>query len=166
MIDIIQDLVQHKAYANAALLRAICEHKVARGDEELRKLLHHIILANRFWFSLTLGRSFAAELESKVPGSLESDRYIEKLMLRNWTGSRRLQRVSWNADWNHPSFRGKSFSVAQGIMQVCMHSQGHRSQCASRLRGLGGTPPTLDSILWLRQRPFPIGSNWSGFGEM
>jgi uncharacterized damage-inducible protein DinB len=41
------------------------------------------------------------------------------------------------------------------MMQVVMHSQGHRSQCATRLRQLGGTPPAMDFVLWLKERPEP-----------
>jgi uncharacterized damage-inducible protein DinB len=43
-------------------------------------------------------------------------------------------------------------------MQVVMHSQSHRGQCASRLRAAGGQPPTLDFIVWLKDRPAPV---WS-----
>jgi uncharacterized damage-inducible protein DinB len=39
-----------------------------------------------------------------------------------------------------------------------MHSHGHRAQCATRLRLLGGTPPAMDFILWLKDRPVP---DWS-----
>jgi hypothetical protein len=45
--------------------------------------------------------------------------------------------------------------VAQAYMQVCMHSHGHRSQCATRLRALGGEPPVTDFIVWLNERPAP-----------
>ena len=39
------------------------------------------------------------------------------------------------------------------MMQVAMHSLGHRAQCATRLRALGGNPPNTDFILWLKERP-------------
>ena len=48
---------------------------------------------------------------------------------------------------------GGSCSIAQAYLQVCLHSQGHRSQCASRLRALGGQPPVTDFIVWLTDRP-------------
>ncbi|HEY6252614.1 MAG TPA: DinB family protein, partial [Candidatus Angelobacter sp.] len=51
---------------------------------------------------------------------------------------------------------GHSFSVAEGMMQVCMHTHGHRAQCATRLRLLGGTPPATDFILWLKERPVAV----------
>ena len=46
-----------------------------------------------------------------------------------------------------------SFSVAQALMQVCLHSHGHRAQCSMRLRLLGGTPPAMDFVHWLGERP-------------
>src|SRR5215469_18114688 len=58
MLPMIRDLVQHKWHANAALLKAIRQHDKAAQDEELRKLLHHILLANRFWLMLSLGWQF------------------------------------------------------------------------------------------------------------
>jgi uncharacterized damage-inducible protein DinB len=41
------------------------------------------------------------------------------------------------------------------LLQVCLHSQGHRAQAAKLLRALGGTPPMLDFILWRVDRPAP-----------
>ena len=38
------------------------------------------------------------------------------------------------------------------LMQLVMHSQHHRAQCAMRLRALGGSPSTTDYIIWVRQR--------------
>jgi hypothetical protein len=48
---------------------------------------------------------------------------------------------------------GGQCSVAQAFVQVCMHSHGHRAQCAKLLRRHGGAPPTTDFILWLASRP-------------
>jgi uncharacterized damage-inducible protein DinB len=156
MIDLLQDLVRHKGYANAALLNAIRRHEPAAQNPELRKLLHHTILANRFWFSLILGRPFSRDEESRIPESLEeiTTRYREThgeelewvSQLREPDLARRLETSS---------LPGHQFSVAQVTMQVCMHSHGHRAQCASRLRLLGGTPPVLDFVHWLKARPAP-----------
>jgi len=33
-----------------------------------------------------------------------------------------------------PFMPGRKFSLAQAVIQVCLHSQGHRAQCAGRLR--------------------------------
>ena len=47
---------------------------------------------------------------------------------------------------------GIDVSVRQALLQICMHTQGHRSQCATRLRALGGTPPGMDYVLWIREQ--------------
>jgi uncharacterized damage-inducible protein DinB len=159
MISMLQDLVRHKGYANASLLRAIRQHGTAAHDLDLRNLLHHIILANRYWLFLSLGLPFAAEEESRVPESLEAiaTQYRET----------HLQELEWVSQIREPDLArmlespfipGYSFSVSQALMQVCMHSHGHRAQCAARLRLLGGTPPALDFILWLKERP---ATNWN-----
>jgi uncharacterized damage-inducible protein DinB len=156
MIDLLHDLIRHKAYANAALLKAIRRHEPAAQDPELRRLLHHIILADRFWLLLTLGHPFLQEEESPVPESLEAiaARYRETHTqeLEWWSGLRE----SDLARTLETSFiPGHRYSIAQAAMQVCMHSHGHRAQCAARLRLLGGTPPAMDFVLWLKERPAP-----------
>ena len=156
MLTMLQDLVQHKGFADAALLRAIREHDKAAQDQDLRRLLHHSLLANRFWLMLSRNLLFALDEESKIPESLEelANKYRE-------THTAELEWVSCigEADLTRkletPFLPGCTFSIAQGLMQVCMHSHGHRSQCATRLRLVGGTPPVLDFIVWLKERPAP-----------
>ena len=49
-------------------------------------------------------------------------------------------------------------SVREGLTQVAMHSHYHRGQNATRLRELGGNPPGIDLITWIRkERP---AANW------
>ena len=64
---IVEDLVRHKWYANGAYLSAVYRHEIARHDEELRKLFLHILVANRFWLFLTLGKEFDRERECAFP---------------------------------------------------------------------------------------------------
>ena len=42
-------------------------------------------------------------------------------------------------------------TVRHALMQAAMHSHYHRGQNATRLRELGGTPPTTDFIVWLHK---------------
>jgi len=154
MLGMLRDLVQHKAWASGALFAAIRKSDTASGDDALRALLHHIILANRFWLFSCLDRPIAVEEESRVPGSLPgvADLFRTTHELEaDWIAhagesdlARRLE---------GPLIPGGSCSVAQAYLQVCLHSQGHRSQCASRLRALGGEPPVTDFIVWLMDRP-------------
>jgi len=72
MLAMLQDLVHHKNYANSALLNAIAENEQASADTELRHLLHHILLANRFWVALSARQPFDLDNESRVPESLQA----------------------------------------------------------------------------------------------
>jgi uncharacterized damage-inducible protein DinB len=156
MIVMLNDLIHHKGYANASLVKAIRRHETAAQDEELRKTLHHIILANRFWLLLILGLPFTIEEESRIPESINAvaDQYRE-------THEREIEWLSQVSEpeltrlLETPFIPGQSYSVAQALMQVCMHSHGHRAQCSSRLRMLGGTPPNMDFVLWLKERSAP-----------
>jgi uncharacterized damage-inducible protein DinB len=158
MLAMIDDLVRHKWYADASLLRAIEGHDMAAQDQQLQTLLHHIILANRFWLMQFLQKPFAHEEEARVPETLSQivalyrKTHAEELAWLSRLSETDLERILQT-----PFHGGQAFTVAQAVMQVCMHSHGHRAQCATRLRLLGGVPPALDFVLWLRDRPSP---NW------
>ena len=156
MRDMLRDLVAHKGHADAALLNAIRSHASAVADPELLDLLHHVLLANRFWLLTLLGRPFAFEEESRVSSS------FDELMQRY--GSTHAEESAWLAQATdmdlqgtveNPQIPGGGCSVAQALMQVCLHSQGHRAQCAKLLRRDGGVPPRTDFILWLTHRARP-----------
>ncbi|MEP7118173.1 MAG: hypothetical protein ABI880_11365, partial [Acidobacteriota bacterium] len=55
-----------------------------------------------------------------------------------------------------PLIPGGRCSVAQALMQVCLHSHGHRAQCAKLLRRHGGAPPATEFIAWLASRPAAV----------
>ncbi len=65
----IDDLVRHKWHSNAAPLSAIGQNAAAANDEELRKLLHHILIANRYWLSRMRDIEFFREAESRISES-------------------------------------------------------------------------------------------------
>ena len=156
MLAMIHDLVGHKWHANAALLGAILPDNPAAQDEELRRLFHHILIANRYWLFLILGKEFIRDEEARIPGTMQEliEQYKETEILEMaWLSH--CSESNLDRAVQTPFLAGQSFSVAQAVMQVCMHSLGHRAQCAARLRSLGGTPPTTDFILWLKDRPAP-----------
>ena len=156
MLAMLRDLFQHQAYADAALLTAIMKHEPAAADQELRVLLHHILIAHRFWIHLSQGLPFSADDEAEVPDSLEPlfalyrDTHVLEQAWLERLDERDLARTVESA-----YLPGRRVSVSEALMQVCLHSQGHRSQCAARLRLLGGAPPPVDFILWLKDRPAP-----------
>ncbi|MFL6689200.1 MAG: DinB family protein, partial [Alphaproteobacteria bacterium] len=67
----------------------------------------------------------------------------------------RLQEADLNRVLETDRLPGYQLSVSQIAMQVCLHSHGHRAQCTTRLRLLGGTPPVMDFVHWLKARSAP-----------
>lgn len=154
MLEMLRDLIAHKGHANAAVLTAIRQNDAAASDPELRELLHHILIANRFWLLSVLGLPFVFDDESRAPTSLDAliQRYRstheqESVWLSAATDAD-LARVLEN-----PLIPGSRCSVFQAFIQVCLHSHGHRAQCAKLFRRHGGVPPANDFILWLTSRP-------------
>ncbi|HMG86370.1 MAG TPA: DinB family protein [Terracidiphilus sp.] len=154
MLSMIQELIRHKWWANANLLHAIEQHPAAAEDEELSKMLHHILVANRFWLLTILEHSFVRENEMKTPENLADiiDRFSETQRLESeWLSHANESDLERTLE-TRTSQLGINVSVRQAILQICLHTQGHRSQCATRLRALGGTPPGMDYVLWIREQ--------------
>ncbi len=153
MLEMLRDLAAHKDHANATLLTSIRLHDAAAVDKELRDLLHHIILANRFWVLTCSGQPFNLREEMRAPESLDEligiYRRTQELEAP-WIAQ--LTPAELSRELNNPIIAGTTCSVAQAMVQVCMHSLGHRAQCAKMLRRLGGEPPMTDFILWLTHR--------------
>ena len=154
MLEMLRDLVAHKGHANAALLNAIRENGSAASDPEVWELLHHILLANRFWLLAVLGMPFVFADESRPSRSFDA--------LVHRYGSMQSQESAWletatEADLarmlENALVPNGACSVSQAFVQVCLHSHGHRAQCAKLLRRHGGVPPPADFILWLASRP-------------
>jgi uncharacterized damage-inducible protein DinB len=156
MLEMLRDLVCHNGYANAAMLSSIRGNHAAVEDIELAELLHHILLANRFWLLSVLGLPFDVERESLRSCSFD-------LLIQRY-GTTHEQQSAWLSTATEGDLvrvlesaliPGGRCSVAQAFIQVCLHSHGHRAQCAKLLRRHGGTPPATDFILWLASRSAP-----------
>ncbi len=158
------DLIAHKGHADAAMLRAIHQHPAAASDAGLRTLLHHMLVANRFWLLAILREPFAHDVETRVPDSLDT-------LIASFRTTHERE-VAWFAgvvdsrlaeSLEDPRIPGGHCLVSDALLQVCLHSQGHRSQAAKLLRALGGTPPMTDFILWRVDRPSPTWPDSAGF---
>jgi uncharacterized damage-inducible protein DinB len=154
-LSFIDQLIRHKCWANTNLLRSVEQQPPLDEDPELRKLLHHILVSNRYWVLLILGRTFNDEQEKRIPDS-------HSVLMTQFAETERLE-LDWldratseelDRQLQPRALPHTTISVAQAIIQVSLHSHGHRSQCASRLRALGGTPAPMDFVLWIKdQRP-------------
>lgn len=154
MVEMIRALYHHMAWADLQVLNAVHAHGAAAEDEELRRTLHHIVGVQRFFLSQFLKRGFDVESEMRVPATLDAleqrfrETHAEELAYIDSATADALATVIELAPL--PGFHP---TAGELMMQVVMHSQHHRGQCASRLRALGGAPPTVDFILWLKDRP-------------
>ena len=153
MRDLLRDLVAHKGHANRTMLEAIGNHEVARQDPEILALAHHILVANRFWYLMWVGEPFVAERELQPPESFDTlmrGYATLQALEESWIGT--LSEADVTRVIDTPHIPGGRCSVAEGLMQVCLHSHGHRAQIAKMFRALGGSPPMTDFILWVAQR--------------
>ena len=77
MLAMLRDLVAHKGHANAALLEAVRGNGAAPADRELWDLLHHVLIADRFWVLAILERPFVHDDEARPSESFDAlvDRY-------------------------------------------------------------------------------------------
>jgi uncharacterized damage-inducible protein DinB len=156
----VRDLCRHQAWADAEHWRAIAAFDKARDDEVIRKRLHHIHLVQHA-FQWSVGdrsapprittpddfASFDALREYARAYHARVEPYFESLTDERLSS---LIPIQWFQD---PPL---SITVAEALLQCVMHSQHHRGQNASRLRELGGEPPTTDYIVWLwKGRPAP-----------
>jgi uncharacterized damage-inducible protein DinB len=156
VLEVLRDLIAHKGYANAAMLAAIHGNGAAASDPDVRQLLQHILLANRFWLLTVLGLPFVLDEESRAPDSfadLVEQYHRTHAQESTWiAGATEAELARTLSD---PRIPGGACSVAEAMVQVCLHTQGHRAQCATRLRRLGGIPPTTDFIVWRTSRASP-----------
>lgn len=156
MVTAFRDLFRHQAWADAAMLDAVGRHDAAAGDEQLLDLLHHVLLAHRFWLHLCQGLPFDPAREAARPDSLEAIAALFRATQAQedeWLSA--IDDASLERLLETPHLPGRRIAIREALSQVVLHSQGHRSQCAARLRSLGGEPPATDFIIWANARPRP-----------
>ena len=156
MLTLLCDLVAHQGHANAAVLAAVQRSEAASADGELIDLLHHVLIANRFWIGVVRRVPFVVAHEANVPRAVGplldafQATHDEEL---TWTA------VATEADCmarlTDPLIPGGECSVGEALTQVCMHSHAHRAQIAKMLRRHGVVPPQTDFIFWLTERRPP-----------
>jgi uncharacterized damage-inducible protein DinB len=146
-------LFRHLAWADASLLTAVVAHPESLADERVQKLLRHILRVERVFYARFTGadadavRDIPAEFAPVVAlfRTAHTDLlgYVDRL-----TEAEAARTFPLPALEIHPT-------VAEGLVQVALHSQNHRGQCLLRLRENGAAPPNLDFIFWIKDRPSP-----------
>jgi uncharacterized damage-inducible protein DinB len=125
MLPLIAELVAYQAWADAKIVAAVKAHPPAVEDERIRVLLHHIVAVQRYFLQKPI-----------EDGPVPLFSAIESLFVET------AQYAAWLEGLN-----------PDHVLQAVLHSQHHRGQVSTRLRALGGAPPTVDYIIWKKGRP-------------
>jgi uncharacterized damage-inducible protein DinB len=149
----LDELFAHQEWADAEHWRAFEAHHVALEDKAIRERLLHIHMVQHafLWATSPQKSGFTRKELTDFPAMSDLKEYArhglaEFNALLNSTSPDRLEEVV-EVPWFKPPVK---ISMRQALTQAAMHSHYHRGQNATRLRELGGAPPTTDFIVWLR----------------
>lgn len=159
LVSYLQELFIHQEWADAEHWRAIEACPQALKDNALCERLVHIHLVQHafLWIAGPQTTQFSLKKPEDFPTTSDLKRYgqegnadLRKLLMS--LAPDRLEEVIV-VPWFKPPL---TISRRHALTQAAMHSHYHRGQNATRLRELGGIPPTTDFIVWLRDgKPFP-----------
>ncbi len=160
MDPLLSDLYGHQAWADAEHWKAFEAFPAVLEDAAIHARLHHIHHVQHAFLWVAAGgkEAFTRTKPEDFPtaGMLKAfgRDYHERVarFIADVSDERLHESVTipWFKD---PPL---SITVAQALAQCAMHSQHHRAQNATCLRGLGGTPPATDLIVWWwKGRPGP-----------
>ena len=158
MLDVLQELYRHQAWADAAHWRAVMASEAARGDADLKARLIHIHGVQQVW----LGRWQGVDLGFPRPedhGAIEDTLHFARACHAALAAFLSLQReADLPAPITYRNLAGETFTQPLGdlMLHLPLHSQYHRGQTAMRLRQLGAPAPGTDLVTWQRTgRPAP-----------
>ena len=151
MMELLEGLWAHLVWADDTLLSAVKGHAAAAADAQILKWLHHIYMVQNFFVSLCERRPFDMQ-QAPAETMAEMERRFQESHANGAALTARLDEAGLAATIEFPVQAWSHFhpTVQNALMQVIMHSEHHRAQVALRLRTLGGTPPAVDYILWVR----------------
>lgn len=154
MIGLLRDLLGHQEWADAVFFRTWGGSEV-RSDLELVTRTHHLLAVQGAFLGVLKGEEALPEAPPQVP--------FEGLLARCQRNhevfgalGRGLDEVALNRIVGVPWFSEPpcQVTVADALVQVCLHSQHHRGQNLSRLKALGAAVKNVDYIIWLwKQKP-------------
>jgi uncharacterized damage-inducible protein DinB len=161
MASYLDELFAHQVWADAEHWRAFEAHPPALEDKAIRERLAHIHLVQHAFLWITGPRTsqFTPKKLEDFPTMADLKKYAQE-------GNAELAAMVKAAapEWLEevigvPWFPSLKISRRHALTQAAMHSHYHRGQNATRLRELGGTPPTTDFIVWLMNGQPP--AQWS-----
>jgi uncharacterized damage-inducible protein DinB len=152
-VQYLEELYGHQEWADAEHWRAFQAHAASLADKAIRERLFHIHLVQHAFLWITGPRTsqFALKKLEDFRDAADLKHYAQQghtdlhELLKAATPDRLGEVIE--VPWFKPALK---ISRQHALTQAAMHSQYHRGQNATRLRELGGVPPTTDFIEWLR----------------
>jgi uncharacterized damage-inducible protein DinB len=146
------------AWADASVWRSVLAVPRAASDARIDHTLHHMHLVQHIFLQTWTGAAFSLRERSDfaTTGDLAAwGRAAHRGMLTFLQHARpedldRDFRIPWAVHFEQQSKRSAAaHTLGESVLQVVLHTQHHRGQVATRLREVGGEPPTVDFIVWL-----------------
>jgi uncharacterized damage-inducible protein DinB len=149
MLPLLRDLMAHAEWANAVFFGQWAKSP-ARDHQELRRRVKHVYDVQTAFHAMLCGKGPAWPADT-VPAfdELKAEAQAGHTAMRLFVTG--LEDADLARTINLPWFKNPScdVSVADGIVQVAMHSQHHRGQLMTRLKDFGGEPANVDYVIWL-----------------
>jgi uncharacterized damage-inducible protein DinB len=163
----LRDLARHMAWADETVWKSVLAAPQAESDTKIGHTLHHIHLVQHIFLQAWTKVPFAvreradfATLADVAQWGLEGRRAVVTFVEHAGEGELEQPfRMPWAAHFEqHTKQPAAVHTLGESALQVFLHTQHHRGQVCTRLREIGGAPPTVDFIVWLWQGRPPHGS--------
>lgn len=148
----LHELYSHQEWADAEHWRAFESYPSALADKAIRERLHHIHLVQHafLWIAGPRKSNPAFKKLEEFTGTAELKQYARQGLgdLNQLLTAMTPEQLEESIEV--PWFKPLRITRRQALMQAAMHSHYHRGQNATRLREIGGVPPAVDFIVWLK----------------
>lgn len=153
------DLMAHMEWADAHTWRSIYLLPGAQSDARLRYLLHHMHIVQEVYLQAWRGDPFiVTELTAYPDLSALLEWWTPYYpMARSFAESVDENNLETPVDFPWTNLIKEQFgtvlpaTLAESAWQVFSHTTYHRGQVATRVREIGGVPPTVDYLVWVWQ---------------
>lgn len=151
-----RELLTHMEWADAQTWRAARSVPAALSDERLKYLLHHIHLVQSVYLQAWSGAPFVV---TELTGfsdlaAIEAWARPYYRMAAEYARTVEEPKFSQPVDFPWSELIVKQFgkelpvTLSESAWQVFSHTTYHRGQVATRIREIGGEPPTVDFLVW------------------
>jgi len=148
----LEEMYAHQEWADAEHWHAFEAHPAALSDRAIRERLYHIHLVQHgfLWITGPRTEEFAMKKMEDFPTMADLKAYAKDGLAQLKDALQAFSPAQLEEIIEVPWFRPPAkLARRKALMQAAMHSHYHRGQNATRLRELGGTPPTTDFIVWV-----------------